>query len=92
MSLVLDDPDTMMWGGELVLRDGLPVGQVRSAAWGQALGSSVAIAIVWRRDGDAVTPDYLRSGPYAVDVAGDVRPVTVRLRSPFDAEGARISR
>jgi 4-methylaminobutanoate oxidase (formaldehyde-forming) len=92
VSLVLDDPDAMLWGGELVLRDGVAVGQVRSAGWGQALGSCVAIASVWRRDGDAVTPDYLRSGAYAVDLAGDIVPATLHLRAPFDPEGAKISR
>jgi glycine cleavage system aminomethyltransferase T len=92
VSLVLEDPQPMMWGGELVLRDGVPVGQVRSAAWSDTLGACVAIAAVWRRDGAAVSPDYLRSGSYAVDVAGDVFPATVHLRAPFDPVGAKIKR
>ena len=89
---MLDDPEPMLWGSELVLRDGLAVGQIRSAGWSQTLGASVAIAAVWRRDGEAVTPDYLRSGSYAVDVAGDVIPATVGLRPPFDPDSARIRR
>jgi glycine cleavage system aminomethyltransferase T len=91
-SLVLTDPEPLLWGGELVLRDGLAVGQVRSAAWGQALGASVAIAMIGRRDGDPVTPDYLRSGDYTVDVAGAIHPARLSLRPPFDPEGARITR
>ena len=59
-----------MWGGELVLRDGVAVGQVRSAAWGATVGAAVGLAYVRRRDGDAVTRDYLRTGEYAVDVGG----------------------
>jgi glycine cleavage system aminomethyltransferase T/glycine/D-amino acid oxidase-like deaminating enzyme len=90
VSLVLDDPEPMLWGSELVLRDGLAVGQVRSAGWSQTLGGSVAIAAVWRRDGEPVTPDYIRSGSYAVDVAGEIRPATVGLRPPYDPEGAKI--
>ncbi|MFL6101343.1 MAG: FAD-dependent oxidoreductase [Actinomycetales bacterium] len=92
VSLVMDDPDTMLWGGELVLRDGVPSGQVRSAGWGEALGVSVALAYLWRPDGDAVTPDHVRAGSYAVDVAGDVRPATAHLRPPFDPDNARIRR
>src|SRR5450631_24356 len=46
VSVVVDDPDTMMWGGELVLRDGVAAGQVTSAAWGEALGSSVGLGYI----------------------------------------------
>ena len=35
VSLVVESPEPMLWGGELVLRDGVPVGQVTSAAWGE---------------------------------------------------------
>ena len=47
VSLVASDPGAMMWGGELVLRDGVPVGQVTSAAWGAALGATAGLAYVW---------------------------------------------
>ena len=39
VSLVLNDPGTMLWGGELVLREGVAVGQVTSGAWGATLGA-----------------------------------------------------
>src|SRR5580700_11111851 len=39
VSLVLADGTALMWGSELVLRDGAPVGQVTSAAWGETLGA-----------------------------------------------------
>jgi glycine cleavage system aminomethyltransferase T/glycine/D-amino acid oxidase-like deaminating enzyme len=90
VSVVLDDPDTMLWGGELVLRDGVAVGQIRSAGWAGSLGASVGIAAIWRRDGEAVTADHLRAGTYAVDVAGDIRPLSVHLRPPYDPLNARI--
>ena len=31
----VDSPEAMLWGGELVLRDGAVAGQVTSAAWGE---------------------------------------------------------
>ena len=34
----VDSPDAMLWGGELILRDGAVAGQVTSAAWGQTEG------------------------------------------------------
>ena len=36
----------MLWGGELVLRDGAPAGQVTSAAWGETVGASVGLALL----------------------------------------------
>src|SRR5258708_29579430 len=42
VSLVLADLSAMIWGGELVLRDGVAVGQVTSGAWGEGLGGGVA--------------------------------------------------
>ena len=39
VSLVASDPEVTLWGGELVLRDGAAVGQLTSAAWGEALGA-----------------------------------------------------
>ena len=45
VSLVLHDPDAMMWGGELVLRDGVAVGQVTSAGWAATVGACVALGL-----------------------------------------------
>jgi glycine cleavage system aminomethyltransferase T/glycine/D-amino acid oxidase-like deaminating enzyme len=89
-SLVLGDPDPMLWGGELVLRDGIPVGQVTSAAWAAGLGSSVGLAYLRRPDGGVVTADDLRAGGYQVDVGGVRCEATVHLRAPFDPAGDRI--
>ena len=74
VSIMVDDPDTMMWGGELVLRDGVAAGQVTSAAWGEALGGAVGLAYVWHPAGDPVTADFARSGEYLVNVGGELRP------------------
>ncbi|MET0805266.1 MAG: FAD-dependent oxidoreductase, partial [Acidimicrobiales bacterium] len=40
VSFVVEDPGPMLWGGELLLRDGSPAGQVTSAAWGETVGAS----------------------------------------------------
>jgi len=91
VSLVLGEPAaSAMWGGELVLRDGQPVGQVMSGAWGEALGAYVGLAYVRHPDGDVVTPAHLREGTYQVNVAGDIRPATLHLRAPYDPQGTRV--
>jgi 4-methylaminobutanoate oxidase (formaldehyde-forming) len=90
VSLVASDPGTMMWGGELVLRDGVPVGQVTSAAWGAALGATAGLAYIRDPAGDPVTPEFVRTGSYQVNVGGEIQAVTISLRPPFDPSGERV--
>jgi len=90
VSLVLDEAEEMMWGGELVLRDGAAVGQVMSGAWGETLGAPVGLAYVRHRDGDVITPAYLREGSYRVNVGGTICRATIHLRPPYDPAGLRV--
>jgi 4-methylaminobutanoate oxidase (formaldehyde-forming) len=81
VSFVVDSPEPMLWGGELVLRDGVPAGQVTSAAWGATVGSCVGLAYL-RHDGP-VTGDWLAGGGFEVDVAGERYAVRCSLRAPL---------
>ena len=89
LSFVVADPEPMLWGGELVLRDGVPVGQVTSAAWGESVGSCVGLAFVGDPSG-TTSRDWVTSGSYAVNVGGDVRAIRVSLRAPYDPDNARV--
>ena len=80
----------MIWGGELVLRDGAAVGQVTSGAWGETVGGCVGLAYIRHPDGRVLTPDVVRAGEYQVNVGGRLYPATVHLRPPFDPAGDRI--
>ncbi len=80
----------MLWGGELVLRDGVPVGQLTSAAWGEAVGRAVGLGYLRHPAGDVVTPEFLRTGRYQVNAGGDLYPATVSLRPPFDPSSTRV--
>jgi 4-methylaminobutanoate oxidase (formaldehyde-forming) len=90
VSLRLANPEVMMWGGELVLRDGQAVGQVTSAAWSDTFGSSVGLAYVWCRDGGAVTADYLKSGRFEINVGSGIHAASVSLRPLYDPNNERI--
>jgi heterotetrameric sarcosine oxidase gamma subunit len=90
VSIVVHDPDLMLWGGELILRDGLAAGQVTSAGWGAATGASVALGYVWRRDRGVVTDDDVTAGRYEVVVDDRRYAVSVLRKAPYDASNARI--
>jgi len=81
VSLVAASPDPMLWGGELLLRDGAPVGQVTSAAWGETVGSCVGLGYL--RHHGPVTSDWLAAGGFEVDVAGERHGVRLSLKAPL---------
>jgi 4-methylaminobutanoate oxidase (formaldehyde-forming) len=90
VSVVLADPEAMMWGGELVVRDGAAAGQVTSAAWGATLGASVGLAYLRRPDGAPLSAGYARDGSYQVNIGGQLVAATVHLRPPYDPAGERV--
>jgi 4-methylaminobutanoate oxidase (formaldehyde-forming) len=90
VSFTVGSPAPMLWGGELVLRDGAAAGQVTSAAWGEALGRSVGLAYLWDPAGGAVDARWISEGSYEVSVGGDRYPVTVTTKAPFDPAGHKI--
>lgn len=90
VSFSVDSPEPMLWGGELILRDGAVAGQVTSAAWGATIGSCVGLAYLRCADRSVVTGDWVRHGSYAVNVGGEIHPITVSLRAPFDPGNERV--
>jgi 4-methylaminobutanoate oxidase (formaldehyde-forming) len=90
ISFVLEGPDPMLWGGELVLRDDRAAGQVISAAWGESLGACVGLACLWDPDGGRIDRDWVKQGTYEVDVNGSREPASVSLRPLFDPAGKKI--
>ena len=80
----------MLWGGELLLRDGVPAGQLTSAAWGEAVGGPVGLGYLRDPDGGVVSRDFISAGRYQVNVGGELYPATVTLRPPFDPGNTRV--
>ncbi len=71
----------MLWGGELVLRDGEPAGQVTSAAYGATVGAPVGLALL-RADGP-VRQDDLDAAAFEIDLAGERYAARVTLAAPL---------
>ena len=81
VSFLVEDPEPMLWGGELILRGDELVGQVTSTAWGETVGGCVGLAYL--RHGEAVRQDWMDRCEFAVDVAGERHPVRLSLRAPL---------
>ena len=89
VSFTLDDPEPIAWGGELVVRDGRPAGEVTSAAYGHTLGRTACLALV-HAGGAALDAAWLASGKWQIDVAGHRCAATLHTRAPFDPAGGRV--
>jgi 4-methylaminobutanoate oxidase (formaldehyde-forming) len=81
LSLVLEDPGVMLWGGEPILLDGEIVGYTTSATFSPTLGAAVALGYV---------RGYVKSGSYVISNAGVACAAQASLCAPFDPQRERI--
>jgi len=82
------DPEPMLHHGEIVLRDGDPVGYVRAGSYGHTLGGAVGLAMV--EADEPLTADVLGNGVWEVEIASRRYPIEVSLRALYDPKGQRI--
>ena len=85
---LLDDPDVVLVGRETILRDGEFAGYLTSGGFGYTLGKSIGYGYV--RNERGVDEDWLRSGRYALVVAGETCPATLTLKPAYDPESLRV--
>ena len=87
LSFVGLTPDTpLAHGGELILRNGAPVGEVTSAAYGHTLNAIVALGFVAT---NGAGPDLLDAN-FELDIAGDRVPVQASLKAAYDPAGTKV--
>jgi 4-methylaminobutanoate oxidase (formaldehyde-forming) len=87
--VVLDDPEPLMYHNEPILRDGLIVGRITSAAFGHTIGRSIGLGYITREDGP-VTAEWLAGGRIEVEIALERVAATASLRAPYDPANERI--
>ena len=88
ISIVLNDPEPMLWGGERLLLNGKAVGYTTSGAYGHSTGAAVGLGYV-RLAGEPVTQDLLEASAFEVDLGGCRVPATTSLRAPLKSRAAR---
>jgi 4-methylaminobutanoate oxidase (formaldehyde-forming) len=88
VQFLLEDPDPLLCGNEIIYRDGVIVGYLQTGAYGFTLGGAMGMGYVENEGG--ATVDFIRSGTYEIDIAGRRYPARVSLRPMYDPEGIRI--
>jgi len=86
---LLEDPEPMLYYGEIIYRDGKPVGNIMAGGYGHTLGASVGVGPV-ENEGGTVSVDYIKSGTYEIDIAGVRYPAKVSLRPMYDLKLERV--
>ena len=87
VQFLLEDPDTMLYHHEPILRDGNVVGYLTSGNYGHTLGGSVGLGYVHAPDG--VSAAWVEAGRFEIDVGGERVPARASLRAMYDPTGAR---
>ena len=87
VQFVLDDPDTLLYHDEPILRDGEMVGRVSSGMYSQAAGCALAMGYIDNPNG--VTSDWLADGDWQIEVALKRLTATASLRSWYDPRNER---
>lgn len=89
VQFLLEDPEPLLYYGEIIHRDGVPVGYILSGGYGHTLGASVGSGLV-KNGGGNITVDYIKSGTYEIEIAGERFPAQVSLRPFYDPRMKRI--
>jgi 4-methylaminobutanoate oxidase (formaldehyde-forming) len=88
VQFLLKDPEPLLYHNEPILRDGEIVGRVTSGNYGHALGGAIGMGYIHGPDG--VTTDYVKSGKFEIDVAGERYPAKASLRPMYDPTAERV--
>ena len=88
VQVLVEDPEPMLWHAEVIYRDDVAVGYVRAGSYGHTLGGAVGLAMI--EPGETVNPDYLASGNWEIDIAGERYPCRCSLKPLYDPGMERI--
>ena len=88
VQFLLEDPEPLLYGRETIYRDGQIVGHLQTGSYGFTLGGAMGMGFV-KNDAGA-TNDFINSGSYEIDIAGERFPAKASLRPLYDPKGLRV--
>ncbi len=82
VQFLFEDSEPLIYHEEPIYRNGKPVGRVTSGMYGFTLDSCVGLGYV--SCGGGVTAEFVNSGRFEIEVAGELFPVKASLRPMYD--------
>lgn len=88
IQLILDDPEPLLYYGEMIYRNGKIVGYVRSGAYGFTLGGAVGLSII--EDDEPINEEYIKNSKFEVEVNNVMYSAKASLRPLYDPKNERV--
>ena len=88
ITLVLQDPEPVLWGSEPIHRDKQVVGYTTSGSYGHTLGGAVGMGYV--KNEESWDAQALLQCRYEINISGRLYPATPYLKAPYDPDRRRI--
>jgi len=88
VQFLLDDPEPLLYFGEMIYRNGKTVGYVRSGAYGFTLGGAVALSII--EDDEPINEEYIKNSKFEIEVNNVLYSAKASLRPMYDPKNERV--
>jgi glycine cleavage system aminomethyltransferase T len=86
---VMEDVEPLLYHNEPILRDDKIVGRITSGMFGHTIGRAIGLGYVENGD-DAVTPEFVQSNQFEIEVAGARFRATASLKPLYDPKNLRV--
>jgi 4-methylaminobutanoate oxidase (formaldehyde-forming) len=83
----VDDPNVVLLGRETIIRNGEAAGWLTSGGWGYTVTTNIGLGYV--RSAMGVTDEFLATGEYRLNIAGEEVEARFHARPLYDPAGAR---
>ena len=90
LQFLLQDPEPLLYGSELIYLDGVEVGHLQIGAYGHSLGGAVGIGFA--ACAEPLTGARVTEGNWEIDVAGTRVKATAALRPLYDPAMEKVRR
>jgi 4-methylaminobutanoate oxidase (formaldehyde-forming) len=88
VQFLLEDAEPLLYRAEVIWRDDARVGYIRAGAYGHTLAAAVGLGSV--EADEPVTKDYVASGRWEIEIAGQRHPAGASLRPLYDPQLVRV--
>mmetsp|Transcript_11104 Transcript_11104/g.15634 ORF Transcript_11104/g.15634 Transcript_11104/m.15634 type:complete len:119 (-) Transcript_11104:175-531(-) len=90
VQVLLNDPMPLLHHGEILLRDGERLGDIRSASYGHTLGGAVGLSMIETPKDSILDRDFFQSGDWNIEIGNNLHSCKVSLRPMYDPKNIRI--
>jgi 4-methylaminobutanoate oxidase (formaldehyde-forming) len=90
VQFLLEDPEPLLYGNEIIYRDGKIVGYLQTGAYGFTLGGAMGMGFVEGDESEGASTEFINSGNYEIDIADERYPARASLRPMYDPNNEKV--